>query len=118
MDMLDISNNNSNKISELFAEYLEDLKQVSTTTYNSNYYVNRFTVYFYEWSDISNRPRQFGSREVFMKYLEDCNIILTDYQRSRLEKGYWFYGSCKPGKNELLLCDTYMTLRDLLLSYS
>ena len=112
---------NSNNFDKLFAEYLDEQRQLSSSSVSGNNYryysSSSFTVYFYEWSDITNRPRQFGSREIFLKFLSDCNISLTEYQLNRINSGYWFYGSCKPGKSELLLCDNYSTLRDCLIAY-
>lgn len=113
--------NNNHNFDELFAEYLEEQKKSlssvnNKSSYYSSYYSSRFTVYFYEWSNINSSPRQFSSSEIFLKFLNDCQITLSDYQRNRITSGYWFYASCVPGKRELILCDTYSDLRSRLLA--
>ena len=100
-------------LSDLFKSYLEE---TSVSSSSSSYYGNWYTVYFYEWSNIMSRPRQFGSAVVFKKFLDDCGITYSDYQNTRLSDGKWFYASCVPGKNQLILCDSYMQLRERLTS--
>lgn len=105
------------RLSKLFKEFLDKQNSVVSGYYNSTtrYYGGcGYTVYFYEWSNINNRPRQFSSSEIFIRYLEDCGIEYTDYQLGRIKEGKWFYASCVPGKNQLLLCDTYIQLRERL----
>jgi hypothetical protein len=101
----------------LFKEFIEKQNSAVNNYYNSTsrYYGGYgYTVYFYEWSNINNRPRQFGSVEVFIKFLKDSGIHFTDYQEQRLRDGRWFYCSCKVGKSELILCDTYIQLKERL----
>ena len=109
--------NTNERLSKLFKEFLDKQSSAVNNYYNSTsrYYGGcGYTVYFYEWSNINNRPRQFGSLEYFLKYLRDSNIEYSDYQEERLRNGKWFYASCIPGKNFLLLCDTYIQLKERL----
>ena len=103
----------------LFKEFIEKQNTAVSNYYNntSRYYGGcGYTVYFYEWSNINNRPRQFGSSEVFLKYLEESGIKFTDYQYTRIKEGKWMYASCIPGKSELILVDSYIQLRERLSS--
>ena len=105
------------RFDELFKEFIEKQNSAVNNYYNSTsrYYGGcSYTVYFYEWSNINNRPRQFSSVEVFIKFLKDSGIHFTDYQEQRLRDGKWFYCSCKFGKSELILCETYMQLKERL----
>jgi hypothetical protein len=117
MDCLTITNREHN-FSDLFQSYLKESTSVKSGVSSSSYcyYGTSYTVYFYEWSDIASRPRQFSSAAIFKKYLDDSNIEYSDYQLGRIHTSKWLYGSCIPGKNELILCDSYMQLRERLLN--
>lgn len=112
MDSLNINKERGEHFDNLFKEYLETKNNVSS--YSHNYYSNYYTVYFYEWSNINNRPRQFSSAYTFIQYLRDSHINYSTYQYQRIYDGKIFYCSCIPGKNELILCDTYVQLRERL----
>ena len=101
----------------LFKEFIEKQNTAVNNYYNSTsrYYGGcSYTVYFYEWSNINNRPRQFSSAEIFLKYLQDSKISYSDYQLKRITEGKWMYASCVPGKSELILVDSYIQLRERL----
>lgn len=101
----------------LFKEFIEKQNTAVNNYYNntSRYYGGcGYIVYFYEWSNINNRPRQFSSSEIFIRYLEECGIKYTDYQLGRIKEGKWMYASCVPGKNDLILVDSYIQLRERL----
>lgn len=108
------------RFKELFAEYLKEKERQYNSVNNyydstSRYYGGcSYTVYFYEWSNINNCPRQFGSAEIFLKFLNDSKITYSEYQKTRICDGKWFYASCVPGKSDLILCDTYIQLRERL----
>lgn len=107
----------NSRLSKLFKQFLEKENSSVTNYYNSTsrYYGGcAYTIYFYEWSNINNRPRQFNSIDVFLRYLRDSNIEYTDYQEQRLREGKWFYASCVPGRSFLLLFETYTQLRERL----
>ena len=101
----------------LFKEFIEKQNTAVNNYYNSTSRYQGgcgYTVYFYEWSNINNRPRQFSSAEIFLKYLQDSKINYSEYQLKRITEGKWMYASCIPGKSELILVDSYMQLRERL----
>lgn len=101
----------------LFKEFIENQNTAVNNYYSSTsrYYGGcGYTVYFYEWSNINNRPRQFGSPEMFLKFLRESNIIFNEYQLGRIREGKWMYASCVPCENKLILVDSYMQLKERL----
>lgn len=116
MDSLDIKSSRSGRVTTFLKEYLESKSNIAYSSYNSSHYsyTSYYTVYFYEWSNINNRPRQFSSAYTFIQYLRDSNINYSTYQYQRIYDGKIFYCSCIPGKNELILCNTYVQLRERL----
>lgn len=104
----------------LFKEFIEKQNTAVNNYYNSTsrYYGGcNYTVYFYEWSNINNLPRQFSSSDIFLKYLDECGIKFTDYQYNRIKNCKWMYASCIPGKSDLILVDSYIQLRERLESH-
>lgn len=104
---------------ELFNKFLLSNKKVITSSNNVNVCYggtnnNRFSIYFYEWSDINNCPKRFNDIESFIKFLNDCKIRYTSYQYNRLHESRWFYCSCVKGESELMLCESYTSLRERL----
>jgi hypothetical protein len=98
----------------LFKEFIEKQNIIVNNHYSST---KRYIVYFYEWSNINNRPRQFISSDIFLKYLDDSGIKFTDYQHNLIKNCKWMYASCIPGKSDLILVDTYIQLRERLESH-
>lgn len=106
---------------ELFNKFLLNKdKKVITSSNNVNICHggtsnnNSITVYFYEWSDINRRPKYFYNVDSFIKFLNDCKINYSSYQYNRLHEGKWFYCSCVKGESELILCESYLGLRERL----
>lgn len=104
---------------ELFNKFLLSNKKVITSSNNVNVCYggtsnNRISIYFYEWSDINNCPKRFNDIESFIKFLNDCKISYTSYQYNRLHEGKWFYCSCVKDESELILCESYTSLRERL----
>ncbi len=105
---------------ELFNKFLlNNSKKVITSSNNVNVCYggtsnNRITVYFYEWSDINRSPRYFYNVDSFIKFLNDCKISYTSYQYNRLHESRWFYCSCVKGESKLILCESYLGLRERL----
>jgi hypothetical protein len=104
----------------LFKEFIEKQNTAVNNYYNSTnryYGGSNYIIYFYEWSNINNRPRQFSSSDIFLKYLDECGIKFTDYQHNLIKNCKWMYASCIPGKSDLILVDTYIQLRERLESH-
>lgn len=104
------------RFDELFKKFLSSLNKVNVC-YGGTSIVSKnksFTLYFYEWSDINNCPKRFNDAESFMKFMDSCNISYSNYHRNRLNEGGWFYCSCVNGKSELILCESYIGLRERL----
>lgn len=108
---------------ELFNKFLLNKdKKVITSSNNVNICYGgtssvkkkNFTLYFYEWSDINNCPKRFNDSESFIKFMDSCKISYSNYHINRLKEGGWFYCSCVKGKSELILCESYVSLRERL----
>lgn len=105
------------RFDELFNKFLLDKnKSVVNITYGgtSPKKVRSFTLYFYEWSDIDNCPKRFNDAESFINFMDHCNIKYNNYHRNRLHEGGWFYCSCLNGCSDLVLCESYVGLRERL----
>ena len=101
----------------LFKEFYDEQNKPKTYSYSgtSPYYnPNKFSCYFYEWSNIKNRPRIFTSRDEFYKFLNDCNIEYSSVQKELLDKESWIYASCVPGMSKLLLKQNYYLMKTAL----
>ena len=101
--------------SSLFKEFCDEQNKPKTYTYsNSSYNPNSFSCYFYEWSNINNRPRIFTSRTEFYKFMDDSKIEYSEAQKDLIDKERWIYGSCVPGTPRLLLKQNYYLMKNAL----
>ena len=82
-----------------------------STTYSSNDYC---TINFYEWSTMENRPKKFYSYNNFNAFCKDCNIILTEFDKSRMKAYSCMYITCTPGHRTLLISATEVGLQSLI----
>ncbi len=98
--------------SSLFKEYCDEQNKPKTYNYTNSYYnSNKFNCYFYEWSNINNRPRIFTSRSEFYKFLDESKIEYSEAQKELIDKESWIYGSCVVGTPRLLLKQNYYLMK-------
>lgn len=64
-------------------------------------------IFFYEWSNVSNVPKQFKSIDEFKKFLRSCGIFLAKYQEDIIRNLRWAYITCKIGSTDLMIRQTY-----------
>lgn len=113
----------------LFKSYLLSLvsPKASNPVYNnSGYsYANSYgykpssnTIYFYEWSDLSNRSRSFLSVEKFKEFCEQSNIKLCEHHINMASNRYYVYCTCIPGSSTLMMRNTYTELEEALKMYN
>lgn len=75
-------------------------------------------IYFYEWSDVTQRPRCFYSLDAFEKFLNRCGIFMESYQREIINNLGIVYASCYNGSKELNVRGSYKTLIDSMHEYN
>lgn len=116
-----LKNNKGRSFKENFEVYLkrqDELARQSTsynssnsTTNYSNYYNTKY-FYFYEWSNVSGVPKTFNNWDEFEKFLKDCNIVVTEAQKSCIKYARLIYATCKKDSNELMYAYTWKDLSD------
>ena len=99
----------------LFKEFYDEHTKPKSYSGTSPYYnPNKFSCYFYEWSNINNRPKIFTSREEFYKFMNDSKIEYSTAQKVLIDKESWIYASCVPGSPKLLLKQNYYLMKNAL----
>lgn len=61
------------------------------------------TIYFYEWSNINERPILFTELNDFVTFCENANIKITERTRSFLNSHETIYIACKKGSHNLIM---------------
>lgn len=85
---------------------------ISTAYTNSN---NDYcTINFYEWSTMENSPKKFYSYNNFNAFCKDCNIIVSEFDKSRMKNYSCMYITCTPGESTLLISTTEVGLQSLI----
>lgn len=82
----------------------------SDSAYNPDY----TTIYFYEYSSIEGNQRKFFSISNFSAFCNDCNIPLSQEDKTKIKTNYTSYISCVPGKTDLIICSSFYGLKDKL----
>lgn len=73
------------------------------------YYIN---VHFYEWSDINSSPRIFPYTTNFYKFLDKCQINLTQEQNDIFKTKNGCHITCIPGTHDLIVSTSYEKLKE------
>ena len=71
-------------------------------------------IYFYEWSDIHSLPKHFYTFKTFNKFLSDSGISINDSQWNEIKRIRNAYIACKKNTKDLLIKESYNSLRDAL----
>lgn len=73
------------------------------------------TLFFYEWSNLRMGAKTYTSKKEFFKFLETCNITITDSQKKQIEDTRYrnIFATCVPNKPQLMLADTWYNLNQL-----
>ena len=113
--------NRSKDLKSLFKAYMVRKEEESSKPYSyrtREYYNNTFqnkqfsgVIFFYEWSDITRSPLRYFSLSLFEKYLTDSNIELEPWQKDVINNLGEVFITCKPGKKELLIRNSYDGLK-------
>ena len=100
-------------IKEFFVKYLSEIKDRCSSGYQStnNYVSNTFNAYFYEFSSMAMPGKHFSDRDLFIKFLEDSHIVISDEYKELIKKHNLVYGICL-SSGELLMATKYIDLRD------
>jgi hypothetical protein len=73
-------------------------------------------VNFYEWSDIYREPIKFSHTIKFFKFLDSSKINVTDADVNKFKATQGCHIVCKPGKNELIVGETYEIMKNRFLT--
>jgi len=132
--------NRSKDLRDLFRQSLiNERKRPTTTTYHSPYYCGSYpssvhripsryregeiqfnkevNIYFYEWSDVSKKPRCFYQLEAFENFLKFSGIYMQFYQREIIQNLGTVYATCYTGTKNLNLRGSYKNLSDSMKEY-
>ena len=71
-------------------------------------------LYFYEWSDITNVPKQFFSLKSFINFLLKSGIYLASYQLELIRNIHSPYVACKKGSRDVIIKCSYDALKEAL----
>jgi len=73
------------------------------------------TLFFYEWSNLRMGAKTYNSKKEFFKFLESCNIAITDSQKKQIEETRYrnIFATCVPNKPQLMIADTWYNLNQL-----
>lgn len=103
-----VANDEEKERAERAKQYLNN-----TNTYSNN--TPNVYIYFYEWSTLNGAfQKMFTEYKDFFKFCIDSGIILTDIERHELYDMSFVYVTCKKGKNELLIADSFSELKNKL----
>lgn len=80
-------------------------------TYKQSALEGKWTIYFYEWSDIYRKPLLFKSLSSFIEFLSKCNIELNAFDRYRLDVNHTNYICCYPNTVKLSITHSYVALQ-------
>lgn len=69
------------------------------------------TVYFYEYSNVNNRPKVFSKVSEFVKWCEECKIFISDYTKRQLRSNNLSYVCCYIHSATLIVRHTYQELK-------
>ena len=118
MKRIQIKNNITSEIVEKHLKRIkeeEEKERAARTNYSPMYSGGGYvTIYFYEWSNLDSTPKKFTSYREFFKFLDDCNIEITESQRSMAYNMYSIYAVCKKGEARVMLASTHYGLRLLM----
>ena len=108
--------NKSKELRKLFREHMENKRKVVSTppmygVHNVSSY-SGITIYFYEWSDVSNAPRYFKSLYEFEEFLKKSEIPFEYFHKDIINSLKCAYVSCYQGSKELNIRATYKMLLD------
>ena len=110
--------NTNERLKKAWKAYLKRQKEVvHTSTYTTSKpytsYQDTHTIFFYEWSNIYQCPKHFGTLKAFEDFLEkECDIHLKSYERNALLAMKTSYLTCKRGCKDLLFSSTYIALQE------
>lgn len=108
--------NKSKELRKLFREHMENKRKVVSTPpvygVHSVPSFNGITIYFYEWSDISNTPRYFNSVSEFESFTRMSGIPFEYFHKDIINNLKCAYISCYQGSTELNIRGTYKLLLD------
>lgn len=103
-----VANDEEKERAERAKQYLNNTNAYSNNTPN-------VYIYFYEWSTLNGAfQKMFTEYKDFFKFCIDSGIILTDIDRHELYDMSFVYVTCKKGKNELLIADSFSELKNKL----
>lgn len=108
--------NLSGKLHGLFHSYLNRKSREFTSSVYTPYSSDIFygVIYFYEWSNVSNPPRKFFTIDMFDRFLKESGIYMTLYEKDIIKKLKWSYITCKKGKREIIIRDSWQSLNNAL----
>lgn len=87
------------------------------SNYQSSYKPLGHKIYFYEWSNLSNRSKEFDSIESFKTFCKDSKISICEHHISMMEHKYYVYCTCIPNSTALMMRGTYHELSEALAHY-
>ena len=109
------------KLHKLFHDYLDRKSRESVRSHTPYYCgvgANSGTfygvIYFYEWSDVTRAPRKFFTIDMFDRFLKESGIYMALYEKDILRNLKWSYVTCKKGKKELIIRQSWQKLNDAL----
>ena len=114
--------NKNKELRKLFREHMENKHKVVTPS--SSYGIHRgygssgITIYFYEWSDISNVPKYFNSLNEFEEFAKKSEIPFEYFHKDIINSLKCAYISCYQGSKELNIRATYKMLLDSMREYN
>lgn len=107
--------NKRSELKKLFiASRAKAQERKKLSTISTSYRFTGWTIYFYEWSDITRKPLEFKSLKEFTDFLKKSKIPFTYFDRQKLMFYKTNYVACAKNKKDLKICYSYISLRDAL----
>jgi hypothetical protein len=118
---------------QIFQNYLKTLSTPSTSYGGYNYgsynygggytppsqvnYNKSTTIYFYEWSNLSNKSIVFNNVSTFKSFCSQHGVRFLEYHETTIKENNYVYATCIPGTPTLMIRNTYKELSEALEAY-
>lgn len=75
-------------------------------------YGGQCKLYFYEWSDICREPLVFNYYPYLYRFLDECGILLSADDNTKLRSCNTMFVVCKPNSKDLIVARSYNELSE------